>query len=98
MIAVTHPAPDIIEFATHPDPVPGERQIVVRVHAAGLNRADLHQRAGKYPAPPGWPQDIPGLEYAGEVQLLGTGTTRWRVGDQVMGLVGGGSCRAGGGA
>jgi putative PIG3 family NAD(P)H quinone oxidoreductase len=62
----------------------------VRVRAAGLNRADLLQRRGHYPAPPGWPADIPGLEYAGEVEAV-RDTTRWRVGDRVMGLVGGGA-------
>jgi NADPH:quinone reductase-like Zn-dependent oxidoreductase len=63
----------------------------VRVHAAGLNRADLLQRKGMYPAPPFWPADIPGLEYAGEVDALGPGASRWRPGDRVMGLVGGGA-------
>ena len=51
----------------HPDPVPGRGELLVRVHAAGLNGADMHQRMGRYPAPPGWPQDIPGMELAGEV-------------------------------
>ncbi|HET9066617.1 MAG TPA: NAD(P)H-quinone oxidoreductase [Gemmatimonadales bacterium] len=74
-----------------PDPVPGEGQLLVRVHAAGLNRADLSQRAGKYPAPAGWPADIPGLEYAGEVVGLGPGATYFGLGERVMGLVGGGA-------
>jgi putative PIG3 family NAD(P)H quinone oxidoreductase len=91
MLAITHPGPDVIELAERPDPTPGDRQILVAVRAAGLNRADLHQRAGKYPAPPGWPADIPGLEYAGDVLAAGSGVTRWRVGDRVMGLVGGGA-------
>lgn len=73
-----------------PDPVPGRGEILVRVRAAGLNRADLIQRAGRYPAPPGWPAEIPGLEYAGEVAALGTDVTYWATGDRVMGLVGGG--------
>ncbi|MFN8652605.1 MAG: NAD(P)H-quinone oxidoreductase [Gemmatimonadales bacterium] len=72
-------------------PVPGPEQIRVRVKAAGLNRADILQRRGRYPAPPGWPADIPGLEYAGEVDLLGPGARRWRPRDRVMGLVGGGA-------
>jgi NADPH2:quinone reductase len=71
-------------------PEPGPRQIRVRVVASALNRADILQRRGRYPAPPGWPADIPGLEYAGEVDSLGEGVTRWRRGDGVMGLVGGG--------
>ena len=64
--------------------------IRVRVHAAGLNRADLIQRRGQYSAPPGWPADIPGMEYAGEVEAV-RDVTRWKVGDRVMGLVGGGA-------
>jgi NADPH2:quinone reductase len=91
MLAITHPSPDVIEIAERPDPVPGDRQILIAVRAAGLNRADLLQRAGKYPAPPGWPADIPGLEYAGEVCAVGSGVTQWRAGDRVMGLVGGGA-------
>lgn len=78
----------LTEVAT---PEPGSEQIRVRVRAAGLNRADILQRKGRYPAPPGWPADIPGLEYAGEVEMLGSGARRWRVGDRVMGLVGGGA-------
>jgi NADPH2:quinone reductase len=84
-------SPDLINIATVPAPEPAPGQIRVRVRAAGLNRADLMQRRGHYPAPPGWPADIPGLEYAGEVDALGEGSPRWRVGDRVMGLVGGGA-------
>ena len=73
-----------------PTPVAGPGQILVRVHASALNRADLLQRKGTYPAPPGWPVDIGGLEYAGAVESLGPGVSRWKVGDRVMGLVGGG--------
>lgn len=80
-----------LDITERPDPVPGEGQLLVRVHAAGLNRADLAQRAGKYPAPSGWPADIPGLEYAGEVVGLGPGATYFGVGERVMGLVGGGA-------
>lgn len=79
-----------LAIETRPDPTPRHGEIVVRVRAAGLNRADLIQRAGKYPAPPGWPADIPGLEYAGDVAALGDGVTYWAAGDRVMGLVGGG--------
>jgi NADPH:quinone reductase len=82
---------EVIQLREVADPVPGPGQIRVRVHAAGLNRADLHQRRGKYPAPPGWPADIPGLEYAGEVESSGPGVTRWSIGERVMGLVGGGA-------
>ncbi|MFJ5593853.1 alcohol dehydrogenase catalytic domain-containing protein [Streptomyces noursei] len=72
------------------DPVPGPGQVVVRVRAAGLNAADLQQARGDYPAPPGWPADVPGLEIAGEVEQLGPGATGVEVGDRVMALVGGG--------
>ena len=91
MLAVTYPAPGVVELADRADPVPGRDEILVAVRAAGLNRADLLQRAGRYPAPPGWPADIPGLEYAGEVCGVGRDVTRWRAGDRVMGLVGGGA-------
>jgi putative PIG3 family NAD(P)H quinone oxidoreductase len=74
----------------HPDPEPGAGQVLVRVRAAGLNGADMMQRRGRYPAPPGSPQDIPGLELAGEVEALGDGATRFSEGDRVMGIVGGG--------
>src|SRR4051812_30524613 len=74
----------------HPDPEPGSGEVLVRVRAAGLNGADMLQRRGAYPAPPGSPQDIPGLELAGEVAGLGAGATRFAEGDRVMAIVGGG--------
>jgi len=74
----------------HPDPQPGAGEVLVRVRAAGLNGADMIQLRGGYPAPPGSPPDIPGLELAGEVAALGPGATRFAVGDRVMGIVGGG--------
>jgi NADPH2:quinone reductase len=74
----------------HPDPVPGSEEVLVRVHAAALNGADMMQRRGLYPAPPGSPQDIPGMELAGEVAELGPGALRFAVGDRVMAIVGGG--------
>jgi NADPH:quinone reductase len=74
----------------HPDPVPGAGEVLVRVRAAGLNGADEMQRRGLYPAPPGSPPDIPGLELAGEVVELGQGATRFAAGDRVMAIVGGG--------
>lgn len=83
--------PEVVQQAERPTPEPGPGQVRVRVRASALNRADILQRKGQYPAPPGWPADIPGLEYAGEVEALGDGVRRWRVGDRVMGLVGGGA-------
>jgi putative PIG3 family NAD(P)H quinone oxidoreductase len=74
----------------HPDPVPGSGEVLVRVRAAGLNGADIHQLGGTYPAPPGSPPDIPGLELAGEVVACGSGARRFSEGDRVMGIVGGG--------
>jgi len=74
----------------HPDPRPGKDEVLVRVRAAGLNGADMMQRRGLYPAPPGWPQDIPGLEIAGEVVENGPGASRFAEGDRVMAIVGGG--------
>jgi NADPH:quinone reductase len=75
----------------HPDPTPGTGEVLVRVRAAGVNGADMHQRRGMYPAPPGSPQDIPGLELAGEVAALGPGALRFKEGDSVMAVVGGGA-------
>lgn len=82
--------PEVLELREVPTPVPAPHEVLVRVHASALNRADLLQRLGRYPAPPGWPADIPGLEFAGEVAATGSDTTRWRTGDRVFGLVGGG--------
>ena len=82
--------PEVITIGEVPKPEVRPEHVRVRVHAAGLNRADLVQRRGQYPAPPGWPADIPGLEYAGEVEAV-RGASRWKVGDRVMGLVGGGA-------
>ncbi|HEX5819729.1 MAG TPA: NAD(P)H-quinone oxidoreductase [Gemmatimonadales bacterium] len=81
---------DVIEIRDVPLPEPGPGQVRVRVAASALNRADLVQRRGAYPAPAGWPAEIPGLEYAGIVDAVGAGVTRWQAGDRVMGLVGGG--------
>ena len=74
----------------HPDPTPDASQVLVRVQAAGLNGADMMQRRGLYPAPPGSPPDIPGLELAGEVAEVGPGATRFEPGQRVMAIVGGG--------
>ena len=80
-----------ISVEDRPDPVPGPGQLLVRVSAAGLNGADMMQLRGLYPAPPGVPADIPGMELAGEVVALGEGSSRHHPGDRVMSLVGGGA-------
>ncbi len=82
--------PEVLELRDVPTPEPAPGWLRVRVAASGVNRADLLQRRGGYPAPPGWPADIPGLEYAGVVDALGTGVAEFAVGEPVMGLVGGG--------
>ena len=73
------------------DPVPGDTELLVAVRAAGLNSADLVQRAGFYPAPAGSPPDIPGMELAGEVVGVGRQVTLFAPGDRVMAVVGGGA-------
>ncbi len=93
MRAVTIREQEIV-IEKHPDPAPGTGEVLVRVRAAGLNGADMMQRRGLYPAPPGSPQDIPGMELAGEVVALGPhprGAERFAVGDRVMAIVGGGA-------
>ena len=79
-----------LSYEERPDPVPGDTELLVAVRAAGVNGGDLMQRRGLYPAPPGAPADIPGLEVAGEVVALGAQVTRFAVGDRVMAIVGGG--------
>jgi putative PIG3 family NAD(P)H quinone oxidoreductase len=83
--------PEVITIGEVPNPEVRPEHIRVRVHAAGVNRADLIQRRGQYPAPSGWPANIPGLEYAGEVEAIRSGVSRWKIGDRVMGLMGGGA-------
>jgi NADPH2:quinone reductase len=89
---VTDGAQDAIPtVGDRPEPLPGAGEVLVRVKAAGLNNADLIQVRGGYPAPPGSPPDIPGLELAGEVIAMGPGASRFAVGDRVMAVVGGGA-------
>lgn len=91
-VVITRPGgPEVLELDEVEDPAPGSEEIRVRVRAAGMNRADLHQRRGLYPAPPGSPADIPGLEFAGEVELCGDRVRNLWPGDRVMGIVGGGA-------
>src|SRR4051795_12110604 len=79
-----------IAVEEHPDPVPGDSDLLVRVRGAGLNGADMLQLKGRYPAPLGAPPDIPGLELAGEVVECGPGVQRFEPGDRVMSIVAGG--------
>ena len=83
--------PEVLVVQQRPVPVPGPGEILVRVRASAINRADVLQRMGRYPAPLGVPSDIPGLEFAGEVVAKGENATLWTAGARVMGLVGGGA-------
>jgi len=90
-IVITRPGgAEVLATEERPVPEPGPGEIRVRVQASALNRADVLQRMGSYPAPPGAPGDVPGLEYAGEVDAVGEGAGLWAVGNRVMGIVGGG--------
>lgn len=90
-VRITAPGgPEVLQLVEVPRPRPEPHQLLVRVHAAGVNRADVLQRLGPYPAPPGSPPDIPGLEFAGEVER-GAADRSWKSGERVMGLVGGGA-------
>jgi len=89
-VEITTPGgPDVLKPCERETPVAGEGEILIRVEAAGVNRPDVVQRLGRYPAPPG-ASDIPGLEVAGEVVALGAGTEGFKVGDKVCALVPGG--------
>lgn len=83
--------PEVLASAELSDLSPPFGHVRVAVRYAGVNRADLLQRMGVYPAPPGVPPNVPGLEYAGAIDELGEGVSRFRIGDRVMGLVGGGA-------
>ena len=91
-IAIKQPGgPDVLTLVDRPRPEPSRGEVRVRVRATAINRADLLQRMGAYPAPADAPPDVPGLEFAGEVEALGPGVERLAIGDRVFGLVGGGS-------
>ena len=81
---------EVIAVVERPDPVPAADEVVVAARFAGVNWADVSQRQGHYPPPPGAPQDIPGLEVAGVVTATGDRVSAWHAGDRVFGLVGGG--------
>ncbi|HKJ01569.1 MAG TPA: NAD(P)H-quinone oxidoreductase [Longimicrobiales bacterium] len=83
--------PEVLQVREVPRPAPAAGEILVRVATSGVNRADLLQRRGGYAAPPGSPQDIPGMEFSGTVEAVGAGVGRWATGDRVMGIVGGGA-------
>lgn len=94
MQAVVITAPggvDMLDVRDVERPSPSYGQVLVRVHATALNRADVMQREGRYPPPPDAPKDIPGMELAGEIAELGAGVTRWKLGQRVFGIVGGGA-------
>ncbi len=91
-VVITRPgSPEVLEIQDVETPEPVGEQVRVHVRASGVNRADLLQRAGGYPAPPGAPSNIPGLEFAGEVDAVGPLVWRWKPGQRVMGLAGGGA-------
>ena len=90
-IKITKPGnADVLQLADYPDPIPGEGEILIEVKAAGLNRPDIFQREGNYPAPPGAPADIPGLEVSGIVKSCGPHATKWKPGERVCALLAGG--------
>jgi len=92
-VVISRPGgPEVLEFRQIPDPVCGDEELLVDIRATALNRADLLQRRGLYPAPADAAQDIPGLEFAGEVETCGAGVEGFRPGDRVMGILGGGGC------
>src|SRR5437588_4321490 len=91
-VVITRPGgPEVLEVQEVETPEPIGDYVRVRVRASGVNRADLLQRAGAYPAPPGSPSDIPGMEFAGEVDAVGPLVRMWKPGQRVMGLAGGGA-------
>ena len=94
-IIITKPGePQVLKPEERPIPQIGENEVLIRVKAAGINRPDIAQRQGKYPAPPGAPADIPGLEVAGIIEECGEGVTRWKKGDEVCALLSGGGYAA----
>lgn len=89
-IAISHPGgPDVLAEIEIPDPTPGPGEVLIDVAAAGVNRADILQRQGQYPPPPGAP-DTPGLECSGVIAQVGSGVTGWAIGDRVAALLDGG--------
>src|ERR1700730_394323 len=91
LVITTFGGPDVLRVVDRPKPSPAGDEVLVRVRTAGVNRADLLQRAGHYPAPPGSPQDIPGMEYCGVIAGLGPDAHALKMGERVFGIVGGGA-------
>src|SRR5215831_19295683 len=90
-VLITRPGgPDVLAVSEYSTPVPGDEEVLINVKAAGLNRSDISQRMGKYPAPPGVPPAIPGLEVAGIVVACGPKVGMWKGGDKVCALLAGG--------
>jgi NADPH2:quinone reductase len=87
----TFGGPEVLEVRTVGQPLIHSEQVLVRVRASSLNRADLLQRQGKYPPPPGCPAEIPGMEFAGEIAEVGSSVRLWKPGQRVFGLIGGGA-------
>jgi putative PIG3 family NAD(P)H quinone oxidoreductase len=87
----TYGGPEVLEIRTVGKPLINDDHVLVRVRASSLNRADLLQRQGKYPPPPGFPAEIPGMEFAGEVAEVGSSVRQWKPGQRVFGLIGGGA-------
>ena len=91
-VVITMPGgPEVLRIEQRPVPVPGRGEVLVRIHGSAMNRADILQRQGRYPPPPGAPADVPGIELAGVVAAHGPDATRWAVGTRVFGLVPGGA-------
>jgi NADPH:quinone reductase len=90
-VIITKPGEaEVLQLADYPDPKPGEDEVLIKVKAAGLNRADVAQRQGNYPPPPGAPVDVPGMEVSGVVTECGSAVTMWKPGDEVCALIAGG--------
>jgi NADPH:quinone reductase len=90
-VVISQPGPpENLQLQERPRPACGPEEVLIQVHASGINRADLSQREGRYPAPAGVPADIPGLEVAGEIAGIGSDVTRWKRGDRVCALLAGG--------
>lgn len=90
-VVITEPGPpEVLKLMERPTPEPAAHEVLIRVKAAGINRPDIFQRKGKYPAPPGFSADVPGLEVAGIIESCGSTVSRWKPGDKVCALLGGG--------